>query len=616
MIANANRALFNVCVRQARAWGEAKRFEEALQWCSVATWATWGKGWFGELSSRELEMELLRAAQQLPQPVGAPGGRSRPRWLHVLSEAYETLGHTNLCRRWIQYDTTVTHDVILVAHNSEIPENLVATVKKAGGEFIVLDPMSSLLQRATDLRMHAWKNADVVVLHTHPDEILGTVAFGVEGGPPVLLMNHSDHVFWTGASVADMVLDIRKSGQLWTKHSRGINRTIILPVPLLERTYQENSESMRLQQKQTVRKALGIPEDATMLLTIASPAKYRPMPGLDFVAVAQEIVRACNNTYLIAVGPRDEGAWRRAAKTTGGRILAVGYESDSRVYCRAADVYLEGFPLGSLTSLLEAGQSGLPCVRAPADSAPPFSSDSLSLDGFPQPENVKDYIRTVVSLVKDPGARAEIGLQFQKAIESQHCGANWLARLGTLKNQIPERHRVHPDFNPAGVEDRWRDWWLAFKHSKEPAPDICTASTRVFIEAWKRTNARPRLDRHLWAELNECMPGNRRPLWSKSVVGRCLDGLLLWRLNKKIRSRGSWNKFMTAADAALRNNQSNLARTMVYRCIWVYPACWGDADWLKLFVKAHVGPRLTSAFRNIRASRARHFNGNPMSASL
>src|SRR5207253_10705538 len=48
---------------------------------------------------------------------------------------------------------------------------------------------------------------------------------------------------------------------------------------------------------------------------------------------------------------------------------------DSSIFCEAADVYLEGFPAGSLTALLEAGEAGLACVRAPAQVIPPFSSD-------------------------------------------------------------------------------------------------------------------------------------------------------------------------------------------------------------------------------------------------
>jgi hypothetical protein len=608
-IANINRVLFNACVLNARNCGDVKNFEEVLQWFSVAAWSASGKGWFGELSSRELETELLRAAQQLPVPVLTRSGRSRPRWLHVLSEAYATLGHTNLCRRWIQYDPDVVHDVILVDQKSEVPNNLVETVKAANGQCVVLDPTTSLLQRAADLRKYAWENADVVLLHTHPDEVLGTVAFGVAGGPPVVVVNHADHVFWAGCGVADLVLDIRMSGHLWTKRLRGIDRAVILPIPLLERDNHERPAPAALQERRALRRSLGIPEDAIMLLTVGSAAKYEAMPDLDFVATAQQIVRACDNAYVVAIGPRDESVWKAARKATNGRILALGYQQDSTLFCRSADLYMEGFPLGSLTALLEAGEAGLPCVCAP--SIPPFRSDSLSLDECPQPKDVQDYIRDVVSLAKDSRARTQISVKLQKAIRSQHCGAGWLAHLRKIKEQIPASHRIYPDFKPGGAEVRMRNWFLNFLHSKEPVPTMGTLAEYVFVEAWVRTDSRPQLDSRLWTELDQCGQYGD----SRNSLAELRDTISLVRLNRRIQSRGDRNKLMSAVRDAIRNGKPHLARKLIYRCLLAGPACLVDANWIRQFAKAHLGQRLSLRLQKIFSRRGRRFNGQQPAAN-
>src|SRR5690349_8411682 len=113
-IARWNRTLFESCIKRANACVGNGRPEEALQWCSTAGWFASRKGWFGELSSRGLETELLQVAESFPTPARSRRGGGRARWLHVLSEAYSTLGHSNLCRRWIEFDQNVTSDVMLL----------------------------------------------------------------------------------------------------------------------------------------------------------------------------------------------------------------------------------------------------------------------------------------------------------------------------------------------------------------------------------------------------------------------------------------------------------------------------------------------------------------------
>lgn len=612
-VASTNRILFNACVGNAKTCADANEFDEALRWCSVAAWSASSKGWFGELSSQKLEVELLRAAQQLPVPVVVHKNRPRPRWLHVMSEAYATLGHTNLCRRWMQYDADVVHDVILLAQKSDIPKNLEDTVKGTGGECVVLDSAASPMQRAADLRRHAWENADVVLLHTHPDEVLGTVAFGVAGGPPVVLLNHADHVFWAGGSVADLVLDITVSGHLWTKQLRGIDRAVILPIPLLESNNLERPASAALQERQALRRSLGIPEDAIMLLTVGSPAKYEAMPGFDFVATAQQIVRACDDAYVVAIGPRDKGVWKAVRKATNGRIQALGYQRDSKIFCRSADLYVEGFPLGSLTALLEAGEAGLPCVCAP--SIPPFRSDSLSLDECPQPKTVQDYINTVVSLAKDSRARTQIGVKLQKVIRSQHCGSGWMARLKEIKGQVPTGHRICPDFRPGAAEAERRNWFLNFQHSKEPVPTMGSLAERVFVEAWRRMDSRPQLDSRLWTELKQCAVEEMQNGNSKNSLAEVQDTISLVQLNRRIQSRGEHNKLMNAVREAIRNGKPHLARKLIYRCLLASPACLVEAGWMRQFAKAHLGQRLSLRLQKIFSRQGRQFNGQKLAAN-
>jgi len=581
-IAVWNRLLFEAFVQKTKVCGDAGRFEEVLQWASVASWFASRKGWFGELSSWELEAELLRAAQSLSTPLRSRSASSRPRWLHVFTEAYGTLGHTNLCRRWIQYDEKIIHDVILIDQRGGSAENIAAAASKTGGECIVLDVMKPLLERSMELRAYAWKSSDVVILHIHPEDVIATTAFGIAGGPPVLFVNHADHAFWLGCSVADLVLDIRTSGQLWTKQARGVNRTAILPLPLVKRHDEIPTE---LHRKRAFRKELGIPEDATLLLTVGSGHKYKPMRGLDFVETALAILRDAPNTFLIAVGPRDEGVWRAARQKTEGRFLALGPQPDSTVFCNVADLYLEGFPAGSLTALLEAGEAGLACVRAPRACIPPVSSDSFGIDGLDQPEDINAYVRIVVGLAQDEKARTELGRKLQQAIHSQHSGPGWLSHLDAIKKLIPESHSVYKDFKPAPVEQHRRDWLIESTHAIGSAPTRSTVAAEVFIESWRRTVGKPQIERELWDQLKTCQAP--QGVGSGYMTG-CLERILLWRLNRKIRRLGTRTRLIANAKLALASGKKNLARKLVYSCLLQYWSSALDIAWIKMFIKSHV----------------------------
>ena len=56
---------------------------------------------------------------------------------------------------------------------------------------------------------------------------------GVAGGPPVILLNHASHTFWVGASIADLVLNLRQAAQDLAKRHRGVDSTNGHPVVIV-----------------------------------------------------------------------------------------------------------------------------------------------------------------------------------------------------------------------------------------------------------------------------------------------------------------------------------------------------------------------------------------------
>jgi hypothetical protein len=452
-------AYFAWCLGRAQLCLDQSNANEALEWCSAAAGSASGIGFFGFLASSELEDLIREAARGLAIPPSRPRPETPNRLLHVFTEAYATLGHTNLCRRWIELDSLHgRHDVILLSQCDPGPENLRSLVEGRGGSLKRLDPSLALLERAALLRQAAFDTADIVVLHAHMHDVIPAAAFSAPGGPPVVYVNHADHAFWTGRSVADAVFDIRDSGHAWTESYRRVSRGRIVPIPLTDASQGAAQRTPAGQLE--ARKQLGLPEAATILLTVGNAFKYEPMGGLDFTDVARRILQEHPQARLVAVGPGRRGQWKQAALATKGRLMPMGVHHDLASFHRAADIYLEGFPSGSLTACLEAGLAGLPCVRAPELVPLPCASDGVAFDAVPRPTGIEDYIARARILIQDRAGREEQGASLRRRIVGNHCGPGWERQLGAACKAVPNSHSVYLDPAPVPVPREARDFLI------------------------------------------------------------------------------------------------------------------------------------------------------------
>lgn len=444
--------MIQACLTRMTAAQGQGDFERALNWAQTASSFIVFGGTFGRLASTELEQTTVAIAKTLPIPPRKSTTKGRPRFLHVVTEAYELFGHTKLCRKWIELDPGATqHDVVLIDQYDAAPTNLQKSVEARGGKLTRMDRTLPMLTRARLLRELAYAEADVVVLHVHPHDVLPNVAFGIPGGPPVVYVNHADHEFWVGGAVSDLVLDIRESGQEWTRINRDIARTEILPIPLEEDPLLLAGADRIQALRREVRKTYGIGADEFLFLTIGSARKYEPMHGLSFLEAAEEILQRCPNAKLLAVGPRPTGEWQAVSQRTGGRLLAIGNQSDLGRFHAAADLYLEGMPAGSLTALLEVCLGGLACVRAPVQVRPPHASDGSALAPVPQPAGVAEYITEAVTLAQAPSQRLERTKLLQQLVRDTHCEKGWSKRLEQIVAGLPQTHEVYLEQKPKPI---------------------------------------------------------------------------------------------------------------------------------------------------------------------
>jgi hypothetical protein len=488
---DATDAVIAWCVRNALRMERHGELEHAALWAYVAagTAVEFGHSY---LCSVPLESLLSRIGARLPvyaSSVRAMGPSRGGRWLHVFSMTLAIGGHTALARRWVGRNPFgERHSVVLTVQAvGDIEPGLSVAVRRSGGAIHSLADAGSLLQRAAALRRLAWEEADVVVVHTHMWDVLPAMAFAVPGGPPVLLLNHADHAFWVGTAIADLVVDIRDSGLALSTSLRGGRGSAVLPVPLEDRGPAPSDRSVaaaRLRDPSVLARNV-------VLLTIGSAHKYRPSADLDFAETIVRIVDAIPDSGLIAVGPRsDDALWQRLAERTGGRVVAVGPDADLAPWHAVADLYLEGFPIGSYTALLEVALAERAFVRKPL-LAPPsvLPIDRGALAAFGPPADPDAYVAAAIALAGDPDRRAAHAQEARCAVLADHCGDGWNARLAVLQRAIPRQHDVGLSFEPQPMPGPLAEYWASIHALNARQGPLAYAEQRARHEGlWPRSD--------------------------------------------------------------------------------------------------------------------------------
>lgn len=424
------------------------------------------------LTHAQLEANLLLAAEKL-DPQAAPAVRrpqaagARAACMHVLTEALPAGGLTAMARRWILADAARSHSVVLLSQSTLVPPALSEAVAASGGRVHRLAPTESLVEVARALRRLAHEEADVVVLHTGSADVLCGAAFGVAGGPPVMLVNHTAHTFWTGVSVADLVLNCRGSQQEadWAERYRGARAHAPLPIPLEPPETAAPDDARRQAQRQAARAELGLPQEAVVLLTVGASFKYFPTAQLDFVADLEQALKAQPDAHLVVAGATPDERWIAASRRLDGRIHLLGTIPQQRlaVVRRAADFYVEGYPFGTTTALLEAGLDGLPAVLAPSACPPPFGTDGVAVDDvLPRHATQQAHQDGILHLCRDAAARMRLATQLRHSIEAHHTGSGWLDHLEHALRSLPAVHAVSqpaPQLaTPAYIHEYWADF--------------------------------------------------------------------------------------------------------------------------------------------------------------
>ena len=352
----------------------------------------------GYYSSSVIERAFLRRAEQLD------GGRLpdfRPGTvLVVMSEAYETGGHTRVVERWIEGDAKRVYSVVLTRQNpdSKLPDRLTAAVARSGGRLTTLDRNRPPERCALELRELS-SAFEAVLLFVHPDDALPLVAYGTwRFGRPVGLYNHIDHSFWYGISIASRIGELRQWGAALTLSRRGSPASTVLMIPGETRT---SDRPDRLQARRT----LGLDESAHVVLTVGAAYKYRKLQGMDFLQLAVPILKRDPAAIVIGVGMtfEDFPDWRRTSERFQGRLRCLGKmpHEQFEACLSAADIVVDSRPVPGFTALEDAVSCGVASLTC---DGPCGVMDWVS-GSVAQCRSVNELVERACALLADPTAR-------------------------------------------------------------------------------------------------------------------------------------------------------------------------------------------------------------------
>ncbi|MFZ5979594.1 MAG: glycosyltransferase [Candidatus Zixiibacteriota bacterium] len=161
------------------------------------------------------------------------------------------------------------------------------------------------------------------------------------------------------------------------------------------------------------RRDFGIPDEAPVLISVNRERRYHQP---EFWREIQAVLAKNPNVYFVAVGLADTNELVHSSAPERSRIITPGFRTDVMEFLKMADVYIDLFPAGTGSSLIEAMQAGLPVVCFAQDYGTLYrvAENSLGAEFVNHPElviPVKNYPRwrlTVQRLLKDKDLRRRL----------------------------------------------------------------------------------------------------------------------------------------------------------------------------------------------------------------
>lgn len=429
MSLESNRIYYENAVKTAELLFGQKLYEDCISYIGSAANYGWNN-FTGYYTAYRFESVLGKIADlSIQKSVQKTQVKSRSKKLHVVSQIYKTGGHTRLLFNWIERDAMSDHYILATNQDHEEVKEVTDFYKITSRLSKVFTLTGDHIEKAQQLLNTVLEeDFSQIILHIHPDDLIPVLAFSNKHlRTPVLFLNHADHTFWLGASVTDMVIQIRDSNIQLDSSRRQIslNRQALLPIPV---------KPLNITQKNN--------EDKITLLTIGTSFKYRPNSEYNFFKEIRKVVERHSSVRFFIVGvEKDNPDYLSFAHSS---ITCTGPVTDLETYLEKADIYVEGYPFPSFTALLEASLCRIPFLLHynPTNSLKLFEDDREH--GVMYPTNTAEWHTMIDRLIVDQQYRIRIADEQFKWINLLYSEDAWDQFLAEIDNRAKKLiHKIH-----------------------------------------------------------------------------------------------------------------------------------------------------------------------------
>ncbi|MEM2995172.1 MAG: glycosyltransferase [Candidatus Bathyarchaeia archaeon] len=347
-------------------------YEQALDYIYLAATLAW-QFHIGIWYDDGLEHLLLIIGKRLTDRKNTAfrkaneGRGKRKKAIYIVSHLYDVGGHSRILTEWANLLSDFFNDqhvyVTNVTNGPTVSPYMINKLKRkvAIKQFIWWDSYTNRIKKLTEL-IEA-ESPDAIILFIHPNDIIAVSSLlALTNKPHTIFFNHSDHTFWLGRNVADLVVEWRVEGARLSKKFRKIDR--IAMVPLIT----------TIKPKKMPKTIFGIPETATVSISIGSFYKVIGNSYVNYFKTMEKLLNIFPNHYhLFVTTPPPKNVIKKylpVNQDVRKRFLITGpYKSLEPIY-GVADFLIETFPLSGGTIRLEAIASGLPIVAFQNEEIP------------------------------------------------------------------------------------------------------------------------------------------------------------------------------------------------------------------------------------------------------
>ena len=290
-------------------------------------------------------------------------------FLHIMTKASVTGGHTRVVENFINnrknYDES--HSILLVSQNIEEKPSFIQEIE-SDEHFFDLSSLN-ILEKIKKISFLA-NQYEYIVLHHHMYDIVPIIALSqFKDTKKIFAYNHADHLYWVGSSIITGSFEMSSDGMNFSKHRRGIENTILLPIPL-----EQKNKIVDL----NLKKRLNISLEKKIVLTIGSMDRFRTN-GYSYKDMLNHVLEDDKIVFII-IGNHTKEFWKDLWNHENIRFEGLVPKEKLEEYYAIADIYVDTFPMGGGTATLDAICYNIPSIKIKHiffefDSLKPFVVD-------------------------------------------------------------------------------------------------------------------------------------------------------------------------------------------------------------------------------------------------